>query len=855
MGGRGRLVAGIVAIAVAGGLAWWWLRDGGGPDGGRAGVGTSPAKLGAARITARGPGGALRWLGQVGLAPGRIAGRVTYAGSPVAGATVRLELSDGLHRAVPPLIAVTGPAGQFDFGLQPPTALIVVASAPGRAPGGVAIDLRDPTLTPSPDRLELALGACDRTVSGIVHDDGGPVAGATVRVATAWHLRFGHGRLNWTAVDESGGDGRYQLCLRPGQELMTVEADGYASVSVELVGEEHVRRDVELAPEAVISGVVLGNDGQPGVGALVIGRVVDYTASHTDDTTAVSGPDGRFSIGGMVPGRYALRAIDAGAATAEEVEVFARVGGGGEQVTLRMAPTLTTRGRVLAGDRPVPGARLSSTPAGTEVPFVASDVVTDRDGRFVLSGLQPGPRELRVWGHDILEPALLVAAFDAPEVVVRVVPRARVRGRVLRDGAPVANAIVYANGPGYVGSSLADAAGRYQLVGLGAGTYELGARDGSASARPLPLTVANGQVVDAMDIALEVTGSIAGIVVDQGGEPVAGAVVRFGEHKRRALFAPSTTGTDGSFVVRGLPPGDYVASVTAGVASPVALRPGTGTRFAPVTLTEERSHAEGVRLAVEVGTLQIAGSVVFTAGERAADAVVSALAIDGEAVSNDLRSTSPVSRTRTAADGSFTLRDLPPGRYALMAVGPKGEEGVEKDVAAGGTGVRIALPATGGIEGTLVGFGDATAVSARPAAYLDRYRTTATGTRFTLRDLPPGPYAVEARDGARRADAFIIVEPGATATATLTNPGTATVTGRATLRDTGAPVSGAACGAGGYPPVLTDADGRFSISIPAQRRVGLSCRAGEVRSSPVRVQLEPGATTDVILQLVNRKPM
>ena len=196
----------MAAVALLGAGAWWWLRDGdGGSD--RASSGDSAAQQGAARLSARGARGLPRWLGQAGLESRRVAGRVTYAGAGVAGATVRLELPRELRPVVPPVVVTTGPDGTFDFGAQMATEFLVMASAPGRAPDGAKVDMRDPTRSPRPDRLELMLADCAQTVVGMVHDHGGPIAGASVRVAT-------HDES--IAIATTGEDGRYQLCVGPG---------------------------------------------------------------------------------------------------------------------------------------------------------------------------------------------------------------------------------------------------------------------------------------------------------------------------------------------------------------------------------------------------------------------------------------------------------------------------------------------------------------------------------------------------------------------------------------------------------------------------------------------------------------
>jgi hypothetical protein len=71
----------------------------------------------------------------------------------------------------------------------------------------------------------LALGDCARTLYGVVHDHGGPIAGASVRAATSEEA---------IAIATTGPDGGYEVCVGPGGGRMAVEADGYARVELDI---------------------------------------------------------------------------------------------------------------------------------------------------------------------------------------------------------------------------------------------------------------------------------------------------------------------------------------------------------------------------------------------------------------------------------------------------------------------------------------------------------------------------------------------------------------------------------------------------------------------------------------------
>ena len=93
----------------------------------------------------------------------RITGIVTFAGAPVANATVELasELTDtGLLR---PAKIRTRDDGRFDFGTQPPAKFSVAATAEGRSAAIAEVDTRDPRS--AAERLELRLELAERARS------------------------------------------------------------------------------------------------------------------------------------------------------------------------------------------------------------------------------------------------------------------------------------------------------------------------------------------------------------------------------------------------------------------------------------------------------------------------------------------------------------------------------------------------------------------------------------------------------------------------------------------------------------------------------------------------------------------
>ena len=175
--------------------------------------------LAAVDQTPRGPSGSLQ-------------GTVTEVstGAPLAGATVTAVV-EGRARTTR-----TGLDGTYRFGAVPVGPVEVTAEAFGYRPATESAEIVEGQTT----TVDFALTALP-TLGGTVTDanDGAPVAGATVTATSGDDTR--------TAT--TGADGTYVMFLELGTWSVTVEADGYATETREVVVDEEgeaVTLDVEL---------------------------------------------------------------------------------------------------------------------------------------------------------------------------------------------------------------------------------------------------------------------------------------------------------------------------------------------------------------------------------------------------------------------------------------------------------------------------------------------------------------------------------------------------------------------------------------------------------------------------------
>jgi hypothetical protein len=279
---------------------------------------------------------------------------------------------------------------------------------------------------------------------------------------------------------------------------------------------------------------------------------------------------------------------------------------------------------------------------------------------------------------------------------------ARVRGTVFAGdtGKPLAGAIVTlvdtrASNPAQRQGRWirTDAEGRWEAHDLPAGAYTLSASKAGylkieyGQKRPFErgklLDVRSGQLLEKVDIALPRAGAIGGRVFDEFGDPAATVFVRALRQRyvdgRRELtpLAEALEGlvnggadiTDdlGQFRIYGLAPGDYFVSASFNPPGDAA----TALGYPPVYYPGTPSAGEARRIRIGLGeeTQNINVTLVTARYAVVSGTVVNSLNAPVSAsiqlTTADPVAGAPVAPTRTASNGSFTLRSVPPGEYRL----------------------------------------------------------------------------------------------------------------------------------------------------------------------------------------------
>jgi hypothetical protein len=235
--------------------------------------------------------------------------------------------------------------------------------------------------------------------------------------------------------------------------------------------------------------------------------------------------------------------------------------------------------------------------------------------------------------------------------------------------------------------------GRYTLTVSKAGYVTMSYGQRRPEQQGTVLEITDGTVVDKIAFSLPRGGVVTGTVVDEFGDPVAGALVntlRFRYVNGARRLAPSGGGsmTDdrGMFRVYGVVPGDYF--VSAAVRAPQTMMMGPGNvssssveGYAPTYYPGTSNPAEATRITVRAAqetsniSLALIASRLSTVSGRAVTSanapVVQGMVMMMPADRMSAGMSMGMSNAMTRADGTFQLLGVAPGSYNL-SLRPRG---------------------------------------------------------------------------------------------------------------------------------------------------------------------------------------
>ena len=384
---------------------------------------------------------------------------------------------------------------------------------------------------------------------------------------------------------------------------------------------------------------------------------------------------------------------------------------------------------------------------------------------------------------EIIAVALLAASLQGPPPPPPPPPvRAResapekkgtavVKGQVTSvDGRPLRRAQINLRGPELPNGRTTSTGleGEYEIREIPAGRYTVAAARGGYlpsqygqkhhGEQGIPVDIGNGAVLDRINITLERAGVISGRVLDEAGEPVAGAAIytmqsQFFRGRRQLVPANMGGGmrTDdtGMYRISPLAPGEYLVLALFRETWVADDKDKQALGYAPSYFPGTTSVAAAQRIKVVAGqeasaidfslvpgrAATISGTVVTADGSPIAAANVG---VTQEVTGPNGSSMSMIANTRAGADGTFKIRDVSPGQYILRAAGPESERGAEAAslnltvTGADIDGLILGTDAGGLITGRVVADAD-TALPAPPPTVIV---SSATFERSTVTVLP-----------------------------------------------------------------------------------------------------------------------
>ena len=433
-----------------------------------------------------------------------------------------------------------------------------------------------------------------------------------------------------TAVSEDDGGFAFDNLVGRPYTLVARGAGGIAGPVTARLTAKSGPVVLRLRPAAKLVVRVATADGKPVDGATVELRGVDEQQETTKAGTA--------TFATVVPGGYQVAAWAPGMAHAFQ---WTQVGSGDNEVSLTVVAGAKVAGRVVDDKgTAVAGARVIYSGA-SDWSLQADErhdaAISKADGVFEFEALPAGSFRF-IASHDDLAPGTsTLVTLDGTTarsgVMITMAAGAVIRGRVV-DAAkqPVASARVR------IGLALrtmivapprqafTDDKGNFEIKGLPRRELVAVALHETASSQSVPVDATRGDVSD-VTLTLDVTGTIAGIVVDPAGQPVEGVQVSAGPNFRDAGAAPDLVNwrlrgfpqelsdAAGHFTLTGLAPGSYLVNAMPAQSASRGRR-----SFGEGTVAQ--TGAKDLRLVIEPEGA-VKGKVAFSDGTPPAAFTVS----------------------------------------------------------------------------------------------------------------------------------------------------------------------------------------------------------------------------------------
>ena len=526
---------------------------------------------------------------------------------------------------------------------QSDTAAVVLESAGDEKPATGEAQPPEEILTAETPG-EVGLAADGIRIAGRVLDLAGqPVAGARV---LAQAREFGYKEA------ESSAGGVFEIYANLISNDLTLQAEKGAYESAVLgpmklrgEGVEGLVLELNVPRTGSIAGNIVDGSGNPMPGLFVNAhRTAGLFARQTKP--ALTDSNGGFKLDGLAPAEYVL--VASFFRRNPEALMTVRLARGQTLTGLRAVfdvGDLTIAGRVVdtAGE-PIDGADV----------FIHNGfggAIADENGDFLIKGLSDGVFMVDAYHEDHSWVHVPNVAAGTENLVVVMLGKARVAGRVVRgdNGEPLTEFDVFHArqaediGPFQNRQRVSDPDGRFVLERLDAGDTTVTARAEGFAPASQRLSLKEHETFDGLEFRLEAGRHVEGLVVDARGTPVTDAYIYAGP---RAGWPENE-----AYVAQSDSQGRFIVSCLSTVTEPIsAYHPD----FAPsVADIGSATHARIV--------LQKPGTIegVVLRGDAPVPGMAVAVIYQGERT--------PPSHAKTKGDGTYKIEGLAPGTATVFA--------------------------------------------------------------------------------------------------------------------------------------------------------------------------------------------
>jgi protocatechuate 3,4-dioxygenase beta subunit len=421
-------------------------------------------------------------------------------------------------------------------------------------------------------------------------------------------------------------------------------------------------------------------------GATVIATVTDEggkpiadaeVSAREEEPKAKTDAEGKATLKPVRPGWINVEAKAAGYAQASALTTIGSAGATGHvAITLRKGFGVTGKVVDEAG-APVAKARVSVAPGLWGMADSSETVTTDAEGVFALAAIPPGTSTLQaIDGEHAPARSAPITITDRAitDVVITMKAGARLAGIVVDpSGKPVPYVAVRVAAKGAdawwgrtARQTTTGADGKFALRGLPRLALQVRAEADTSASKIADVSLVDAQEVNDLKLVLDVAGQISGVVVDDTGAPVPEVSVNTfpdflngkGNTEGLALAGMESATTDGAgaFTLHGLTEGAYKVWATRS------------------TDVWQEWGQNGVPAKTGDTNVRV---VLASPGE-----VKGTIVLDGANAAPFPASISLGRQTPTpaAADGTFSLREVPPGTYDATFRGAQFAELVQRDI-------------------------------------------------------------------------------------------------------------------------------------------------------------------------------